>query len=124
MLYRISFEFRLTRLVPWMDDGIDFYSHVETVRAKVEAAEAIEEVRAVTNRSQSSLTLEFTIEAGHHQLAEERSLDLVRSCIETAGARHFGMSQRGPSLTSSAGASPGMETPVWHRRRILIGVAA
>ena len=124
MLYRISFEFRLTRLVPWTDDGIDFYSHVETVRSKIEAAESIEEVRAVTNRAESSLTLEFTIEAPRHQLAEERSLDLVRSCIETAGARHFGMSPLGPSLSASAGASPGMETPVWHRRRILVGVAA
>ena len=124
MQYRISFEFRLTRLVPWTDDGVDFYSHVETVRSKVEAAETIEEVRAVTNRAKSSLTLDFTIEAARHQLAEERALDLVRSSIEASGARHFGMSPVGPSLTASAGASSGMETPVWHRGRILIGVAA
>ena len=124
MLYRISFEFRLTRLVPWTDDGIDFYAHVETVRAKIEATETIEEVRAVTNRAESSLTLDFTIEAMRHQLAEERALDLVRVAIESSGARHFGMSPHGPSLTESAGAHSGMETPVWHRRRILVGVAA
>jgi hypothetical protein len=97
---------------------------VETVRAKIEANEAIEEVRAVTNRSHSSLTLDFTIEALRHQLAEERAVELVRSAIESAGARHFGMSGLGPSLTASAGARSGMETPVWHRRRILVGVAA
>jgi hypothetical protein len=124
MLYRISFEFRLTRLVPWTDDGVDFYSHVETVRSKIEASEVIAEVRAVTNRAESSLTIDFTIEATQHQLAEERALGIVRSAIESGGARHFGMSPLGPSLTASAGAHSGMETPVWHRRRILVGVAA
>ena len=124
MLYRISFEFRLTRLVPWTDDGIDFYAHVEAVRSKIEAREAIQEVRGVTNRAESSLTFDFTIEASRHQLAEEVAVEIVRSAIEGAGARHFGMSPLGPSLTASAGATSGMQTPVWHRRRILIGAAA
>ena len=124
MMYRISFEFRLTRLVPWTDDGIDFYSHVEAVRDKVEAHEAVYGVRVVTNRTESSLTFDFTIEAARHQLAEEFALEVVGAAIESAGARHFGMSPLGPSLTTSAGANSGMDTPVWHRRRILVGVAA
>lgn len=124
MLYRISFEFRLTRLVPWTDDGVDFYAHVEAVRSKIDAHEQVLEVRAVTDRVESSLTFDFAVEAGCHQLAEEASVDIVRNAIESAGARHFGMDAAGPSLTSSAGATSGMNTPVWHRRRILVGVAA
>ncbi len=124
MLYRMSFEFRLTRLVPWTDDGTDFYGHVESVRAKIGTHELIEDARAITDISESLLNFDFLIEAPRHQMASAEAVRIVRDAIESCDARHFGMDPSFSGLFHSAGAHTSLGTPVWHRRSIHIDVAA
>ena len=122
MLYRLSFEFRLTRLVPWSSDGADFYGHVEDVRAKVAVAESISDVRVITDIRDSQLSFDLLIEAPLHYTAEATARQIIRDAIEGHGARHFGMESAGKLL--SAGARTGLQTPIWHQRRIHIDLAA
>ncbi|MDJ0955195.1 MAG: hypothetical protein QNJ81_16075 [Acidimicrobiia bacterium] len=123
-MYRVSFEFRLTRLLPWPEDGTDFYGHVESVRAKIGSHEFVEDVRAITDRAESLLTFDFLIDAAHHEVANAAALRLVRDAIENCGARHFGLGAAAIGALTPAGARSGLETPIWHRRRVLVGVAA
>ena len=122
MLYRVSFEFRLTRMRPWPADGHEFFGHTESVRTKIEAHEAVDSLRLVANREESSLTFDFLIDASEYQTALLRANELVRNASETAGARHFGIDVVGRFV--SAGAGSGMDTPIWQRLRTLIDIAA
>ena len=124
MMYRTSFEFRLTRLTPWTDDGEDFYGHVESVRAKIEAHEFVSDVRAIADSAESLLTFDFLIDAARHQVASAAAIQIVREAIENCAARHFGLDTARSGLLASAGADSGLQTPVWHRRRMLIDIAA
>lgn len=124
MLYRVSFEFRLTRRVPWVDDVAVFYGHVEDVRAKVEAHELIEDVRVISDVADSQLTFDFLIDATRYQLATAAALRIVRDAIEGCGGRHFGLDTVQKGLLASAGAGSGLETPIWQHRRTLVDVAA
>lgn len=124
MLYRMSFEFRLTRLVPWAEDGEDFYNHVESVRAKLEAEERVEQVRAIAELSESRLSLDFLIDADHHREATAAAFEFVRIAIESCNARHFGMEEGSAQRFASAGARTGLDIPIWHRLRMLVDIAA
>ena len=124
MMYRVSFEFRLTRLLPWTEDGAEFYGHVESVRAKIGAHEFVEDVRAITDRAESLLTFDFLIDASHHEIANREALRVVRDAIENCGARHFGMGGATVGALTAAGAGSSLETPIWHRRRVLVDNAA
>ena len=124
MLYRMSFEFRLTRLIPWADDGDDFYSHVESVRAKIGTAESVERARAITDMAESRLNLDFLIDADRHPQAIANASRIVREAIENSGARHFGMEEGATHALSSAGARSGLATPIWHHLRMLVDIAA
>ena len=121
---RMSFEFRLTRLTPWTDDGSDFYDHVESVRATIGSAGSIEQVRAITDMAESRLNLDFLIEADRHPQAIAAATQVVRESIESSGARHFGMEDGPADRFSSAGARTGLSTPIWHRLRMLVDIAA
>ncbi len=124
MMYRVSFEFRLARLMPWSEDGTDFFGHVESVRAKIGAHEFVEDVRAITDRAESLLTFDFLIDATHQQVANDEALRVVRDAIENCGARHFGMGATATGALTAAGAGSSLETPIWHRRRVLVDIAA
>ncbi len=124
MLYRMSFEFRLTRLAPWTDDGADFYGHVESVRAKIGTHEFVRDVRAITDMAESRLNVDFVIDACRHQIAFDEAMRIVSEAIENAGARHFGLGAAREGMFRGAGAKTGIDTPVWHRRRVLIDLAA
>lgn len=124
MLYRMSFEFRLTRLIPWTYDGDDFYGHVESVRATMGSQEFVEKVRAITDMAESRLNLDFLIEADRHPQAIANASRIVREAIENSGARHFGMEEGASSRFSSAGARSGPATPIWHHLRMLVDIAA
>ena len=123
MMYRVAFEFRLTRVTPWTQDGTDFYSHVEDVRAKVATSEFVADVLVVTDRADSALTFDFLVDASHPGAASAEAVRVIRDAIENCSARHAGMSSEGTTL-AVAGARPGLETPVWHRRRLLVDRAA
>jgi hypothetical protein len=124
MQYRISFEFRLTRRACWPGDGSDFYDHVNAVRGKIEAHEFVTDVRAITDFAESSLTFDFVLDAHGYQQAIPEALRLVREAIESCDARHFGMDSVGSRVLVGSGARAGLETPIWHKRRVLIDVAA
>jgi hypothetical protein len=124
MLYRMSLEFRLTRLVPWADDGENFYDHVESVRAKIGTAELVEQVRAITDMAESRLNLDFLIEADRHPQAIATASQIVREAIESNGARHFGMEEGSAPRFASAGARSGLDIPIWHYLRMLVDIAA
>ncbi len=124
MLYQMSFEFRLTRLVPWADDGEDFYSHVESVRAKIGAQQSVEQVRTIADMAESRLNVEFLIDAERHQDAIAISVAIIRTAIESSNARHFGMEKGSTLSLASAGARTGLDIPIWHRLRMLMGIAA
>lgn len=124
MMYRVSFEFRLTRRVSWVGDAVGFYGHVEDVLAKLETHETIEDVRVITDVADSQLTVDFLIDAARYQLASAHALRIVRAAIESCGGRHFGMDTAQKGLLTSAGAGPGLETPIWQHRRMLIDLAA
>lgn len=124
MQYRVSFEFRLARHACWPGDGSGFYTHVEDVRQKIAVHESVSGVRVITDFAESSLTIEFLLGASGHQQVVEDALRVVREAIESCDARHFGMkSVRSGSLVGS-GARSGLETPIWHKRRVLIDHAA
>ena len=124
MLYRSSFVFRLTRLVPWADDGDDFYGHVETVREKVAAHEMVQDARCITDIAENRLNLEVVLEAERHDQAIPSVLRIVRDSIENSGARHFGMGAISRNRFSSSGAATSPVTPIWHRLRVLVDLAA
>ena len=124
MLYRVSVEFRLTRGVAWADDVDGFYGHVEAVRSKIEAHEGIAGVRAITDFAASVVIFDVLIDAERHHIASAESFRATRESIEECGARHFGMERPGKNTLDSAGAKPGLETPIWHHRRMLVDVAA
>lgn len=124
MQYRVSFEFRLTRHARWSGDGSGFYDHVDDVRRKIEAHESVTDVRVIADFAASALTIDFVLEAaGHHQVIDD-ALPLVRDAIEGCGARHFGMDAVCTGSLVGSGASSGLETPIWHKGRVLVGLAA
>ena len=124
MLYRISFEFRLTRRVAWAGDGEGFYRHVEAVATKLEACELVEDVRVVSHAADSLLTFDFLIDGAHYAAATAQAVATVRDAIESCGGRHFGLDSVGKGLLTSAGAGPGLETPIWQHRRMHVDIAA
>ena len=124
MKYRVSFEFRLTRHTTWPRDGVDFYDHVRSVMEKIEVHERVCDVRVITDLAESSLTVDFALEASSHVDAIPEALRLVREAIEGAGARHFGMGTVGYGRLVGSGATPGLETPIWQKRRVLIDLVA
>ena len=121
-MYRVSFEFRLTRMMPWIEDGTDFFGHVESVRAKIAAHELVADVRVITDRAESLLTFDFAVDADNHRIADREAMRLVRDAIESCDARHFGMGDA--SVMNAAGARSSLETPIWHRKRVIIDIAA
>jgi hypothetical protein len=124
MHYRVSFEFRLARHACWSADGSAFYNHVEDVRQKVEAHESVTGVRVITDFAESSLTVDFRFDGPGHQHVVEEALRVMRQAIESCDARHFGMTTVGSGLLVGAGARSGLDTPIWHKRRVLVDVAA
>ena len=124
MLFGVAFEFRLTRLTPWSTDGAEFYNHVDLVRSKIAANELVDDARVITNRSASLLTVEVVVEARGPRVAADDALGLVAKAIETCDARHFGLLGNDRGSLASAGADSGLVTPIWHKRRILVDVAA
>ncbi len=124
MQYRVSFEFRLTRHSCWPGNGFGFYDHVDAVRDKIAVHERVSGVRVITDFAESSLTFDFVLDAPGHDWAISESVRLVREAIESCDARHFGMDGIGTGSLVGAGARPGVETPIWHKRRVLIDLAA
>lgn len=124
MKYRVSFEFRLTRRAIWAADGVDFYDHATAVAEKIGSHEFVSNVRVITDRSESLLTVDFAQEASGHNEVIPGALAVVREAIEAAGGRHFGMDTAGVGMLVGAGARPGLDTPIWQKRRIVIDLAA
>jgi hypothetical protein len=124
MKYRVSFEFRLTRRASWPRNGTDFYDHVGAVEQKIASHEFVSDVRIITDLAESSLTVDFALDAHSHVEVTSDALRLVREAIESAGARHYGMATVGLGMMVGAGASPGVDTPIWHKRRVIIDIAA
>jgi hypothetical protein len=122
MLHRVSFEFRLTRLLPWAGDGSEFRDHVESVREKIAAHEFVAGVHAIANQAESLLTFDFVVDAPPSS-ATDVAVQVVATAIENCDARHFGMGS-GLGRFKSSGASSGLETPIWHQQRVLIALAA
>ena len=123
-MYRVSFEFRLTRLASWPKDGADFYEHVGEVSEKLTAHEAVSDVRAISNFADSNLIFDFALESASSTVVINDALHIVRAAIEACGARHFGMSTVARGDLVGAGARGGLSTPSWHKQRMLVDVAA
>jgi hypothetical protein len=124
MKYRVSFEFRLTRRTIWAADGIDFYDHATAVAEKIGSHEFVSDVRVIADRSESVLTVDFAQEASDHNEIVPAALGVVREAIEAAGGRHFGMDTTAAGMLVGAGAGPGLDTPIWQKRRVVIDLAA
>lgn len=124
MKYRVSFEFRLTRRASWPRDGAGFYEHVGAVEEKIEAHEFVSDIRLITDFAESSLIVDFALDVPSHVELIREALRLVREAIESAGARHFGMDTVGAGMLVGSGARPGVDTPIWHKRRVNFDIAA
>jgi hypothetical protein len=94
------------------------------VRSLVAAHRPVADVHAITDLTESLLTFDFLIEAQRHEDASREALRMTRRAIENSGARHFGLEATRNGIPGNTGAGPGLETPVWHYRRMLIDVAA
>jgi len=124
MHYRVAFEFRLARRASWSGDGSDFYDHVEDVRQKIAVHESITEVRVITDFAESSLTVDLQLDRATELHVGEDALRIVREAIESCDARHFGLTALDSSSMIGSGGRSGLETPIWHKRRVLVELAA
>lgn len=123
-MYRVVFEFRLTRRVDWGGDLASFHAHVEDVRNRIAATELIDDVRVITDIAASRLTLDFLVGADDERTAEAGAMYKVSRAIRESGARNLGLAALAAEASSSGSALADLHTPIWQRQRIYIASAA
>ena len=126
MLYRVAFDFAVTRRIAWGNDLAAFHGHVDRVREHIAGHEAAEDVRLIADIGVSSLTLDFVVEADDEAAAQRQAKQIVGLAIRESGARHLGLLTLGEEAQpgTRVGVFPNLQTPMWTSRQILIAGAA
>ena len=123
-MYRVAFDFRVTRRVDWTSDPGAFHDHIEEVCRHISSRHRTRDVRAITDLAASCLTLEFAVDADDDEMAATDSVAIAHEAINQAGARRIEPDYTaGVSVEKSESISQ-LHTPVWRQRRIIIAEAA
>ncbi len=127
MEFEASYEFAVSRRLPWGDEIDSLDRHVGAVVERLEACDAVERISWDATRDSSRLSLRFVIVGGSRHAAEADARGAVGSAIRECGAYHEGLFSADEELRMAPRLSTwsGLRTPTWQVRRtgfILRGV--
>lgn len=123
-MYRVAFDFRVTRRVDWASDPAAFHGHVEDVCRHIASHRRVRDVMAITDLAASCLTLEFDVDADDDEMAASDAVGFASDAIDRAGARRLEVHSPAPDRSVESEIVSDLLTPVWRQRRILIAEAA